>query len=98
VTVQHDPLQPHHRFDYIYQLTIASIYRMFGWKRPMVDHRLVNWMARIPAFILGKLLAKGLGPHNSPHGHTVFAVFRKPLRALDPIEFQQVRENDDRTI
>ena len=98
VTVQHDPLQPHHRFDYIYQLTIASIYRMFGWKRPMVDHRLVNWMARIPAFILGKLLAKGLGPHNSPHGHTVFAVFRKPLRALDPIEFKQVRENDDRTI
>lgn len=78
LSLEHDPLQPHHRYDYIYQLTIASLYRAFGWRRPMVDHRLKNWLVRIPAFILGKLLSQGLGPHNSPHGHTVMAVFRKP--------------------
>jgi SAM-dependent methyltransferase len=81
-SVQHDPLQPHHRFDYIYQLTISALYRWFGAKRPMVDHRAMNWLSRIPAFLLGKFLAKGLGSHNSPRGHTVFAVMRKPLQSL----------------
>ncbi|MBM3936249.1 MAG: class I SAM-dependent methyltransferase [Sphingomonadales bacterium] len=85
--VEHDPLQPHHRFDYIYQLTIASIYKLMRRRRPMVDHRWMNWLARIPAFMLGKFLAQGLGPHNSPHGHTVLAVFRKPLAPTrGPIE------------
>jgi SAM-dependent methyltransferase len=80
VSLEHDPLQAHHRFDYIYQLTIVSIYKLMRWRRPMVDHRKRNWLARVPAYLLGKWLSKGLGPQNSPNGHTVLAVFRKPLQ------------------
>ena len=93
--LEHDPLQAHHRFDYIYQLTIASLYKALGWRQPMVDHRWMNWLARIPAFILGKLLSLGLGPHNSPQGHTIMAVFRKPHSTAHPLntDFKDFQNN-----
>jgi len=84
VALEHDPLQPHHRYDYIYQLTIEACYRCLAWtglRRKPVDHSWLNWLFRIPATLLGHFLSRGLNARNSPYGHTVFAVFRKPLQA-----------------
>lgn len=78
VGLWHDTLQPHHYFDYTYTLSLAAVRKTLGIPYQSLDTGFLSKLAKVPAYLLGKLLAKGLEPGNLPYGHTVVAAFRKP--------------------
>ena len=78
IGIWHDELQPHHYFDYSYTITLSAIRKALGIPYKSLDSGLIHKLLKIPAFLIGKLVAKGLEPGHLPHGHTVVAAFRKP--------------------
>jgi 2-polyprenyl-3-methyl-5-hydroxy-6-metoxy-1,4-benzoquinol methylase len=75
----HDTLQPHHYFDYCYSLSIHALKKWLGIPYKSLDTGIFHTLLKAPAYVLGKILAKGLMPGNLPYGHTVVAAFQKPM-------------------
>jgi len=77
VTLEHDPLQAQHYFDYPYQITMEALRKWTGRPYKSVDNSFSNQLLRIPATLIGKMLQHGFFAGNTPIGHTVLAVYVK---------------------
>jgi 2-polyprenyl-3-methyl-5-hydroxy-6-metoxy-1,4-benzoquinol methylase len=77
--VWHEPLQPHHYFDYTYTLSITAIRKMLGIPYRSLESGILPKILKAFAWLPGKGLSQGLHAQNVPAGHTVVAAYRKPL-------------------
>lgn len=77
LTLEHDPLQPQHYFDYPYQITMEALRKLLGFGYKSIDNSFLNKLLRIPATLIAKLLQRGFFTGNTPIGHTVLAVYVK---------------------
>jgi SAM-dependent methyltransferase len=73
----HDPLQPQHYGDYLYQLGLEALRIRTGVPFRSVNNSLVHFLLRIPSKLMSNVLAGALRPENTPLGHTVTAVYTK---------------------
>lgn len=80
VSLEHaepDPLQPVHYVDYLTQVCLEAFRKRRGRPYKYIDHSLTERLFKIPAILLGRLLAPGLFAKNIPRGHTITAIYRK---------------------
>lgn len=78
-SIWHEPLQPHHYFDYTYTLSITSVRKFLGIPYRSLESGLLPKIVKALAWLPGKWLSHGLHQQNVPAGHTVVAAYRKPL-------------------